>query len=226
MTQRQRDAVYGYVRLNYGRNATKDIIGVIYKFYLITIASNILNLEEQSLFMDLLFCRLLKQEGNEDMKSIDTELLFRASEYQERCEKFYEICNNKGPTISIIHNEYDHIYGGYVSKSWDKSNNTSSLPTVQVADPNVFLFTIRPTMKCIELKKEWMNGEEAITIYTDHGPIFGAGWDLWTQNAANNGLKGCGKSRSFTFTEKEMFGTNDIYSFKLLEIETFSIIIE
>ena len=40
--------VFGYVRLNYDDIFPEDIINIIYAFYLIKIASNVLNSKEKS----------------------------------------------------------------------------------------------------------------------------------------------------------------------------------
>ena len=123
MAQRQRDIVFGYVRTNYETLIIDDIINIIYDYYLIRIASKILNVEEQSLFMELIFHRLKQQSENTDIKNIDTKLLFRESDYAtldhtNKCIKFQELCTGEGPTISIFHNNVDHIFGCYISKSW------------------------------------------------------------------------------------------------------------
>ena len=132
MESRQRDTVYGYVRRNCtAQNMINDIIEIVYEYYLIRIASNILNAQEQASFLNVLWNALKQQKGNENIKSINTKLLYRASENEYSATKFHELCTDKGATITIIHNEYDHIFGGYVSKSWMKH---------EVDDPNAFLF--------------------------------------------------------------------------------------
>ena len=77
--QRQRDTVYGYVRSNYTGFIT-DIIEIIYQFYLIRIASNILNSNEEASLTNLLFDTLETQKENKNITSITTKLLYRASE--------------------------------------------------------------------------------------------------------------------------------------------------
>ena len=75
MDAKQKCTVYGYVRMNYdGDNMIDDIINIIYQFYLIRIASNILTNEEAMAFMNLLFDNLRKQKGNENINTIDTKL--------------------------------------------------------------------------------------------------------------------------------------------------------
>ena len=118
MEQRLRDAVYGYVRQNYeADNMIDDIVNIIYQYYLIRLASKILNVEEQSSFIDFLFDELKQQKENKNMNLINAKLLYRASDHEYLGSKFHELCHDKGATITIIHNEYDHIFGVYLSKS-------------------------------------------------------------------------------------------------------------
>ena len=76
---------------------------------------------------------------NKNMKSIETKLLFRGSEHEFECDKFHQLCHNKGATITIIHNEYDTVYGGYISESLIDPQSVDT----KITDPNTFLFVIR-----------------------------------------------------------------------------------
>lgn len=79
--QKQHDAVYGYIRLNYnGDDMIDDVINIIYQYYLIKIDSKILSLEKQMTLLDLVYNQPKSQEDLQYLESIDTELLFRASE--------------------------------------------------------------------------------------------------------------------------------------------------
>lgn len=160
MSDGHRDIVYGYVRLNYQGIVTVDIINIILNYYLIKLGSNILILTttEQSKFMDLLYHRLKQQNCYENMKYINTTLLYRSSDNNNGCAQFHTKCTDKGATITIIHNEYDHIFGGYVSESWSSDDEEST------TDPNVFSFTIRPNLKSIELNPINKSGKQAITV--------------------------------------------------------------
>ena len=224
MEQRQKDAVYGYVRLEYGESFIKEIIGIIYQFYLIRIESNILNSEEKISLMDLLFNTLQKQEENQQMKSIDTKLLYRASEHAYDSRKFHELCDEKGATITIIHNEHNHIFGGYISKSWPKEMGW-------LADSNAFLFMVRPKCKCFPLQKEYKNHYEVIYSHSSYGPVFGAGCDIYIDDENNQQVGGGGISCSFTQTSKEMCGGNvehesHNHTYKVLDYEVFGIQID
>ena len=81
MAERQKLIVYGYVRSNYNEQFINDIIDIIYKYYLITIASNILNEDEKRQFMNFLCDRLKQQIQYQLINDMNTELLYRASDH-------------------------------------------------------------------------------------------------------------------------------------------------
>jgi hypothetical protein len=33
-------------------------------------------------------------------------------------QKFHELCDDKGPTVTVYYNADDNVYGGYTSLSW------------------------------------------------------------------------------------------------------------
>ena len=222
--KRQIDIVHGYVRSNFDELVVQDIIRIIWNFYLIRIASNILSSNEQSSFMNLLFNRLKQQKGNENIKSINTKLLYRASDNNNECHNFHEMCDDKGATISIIHNEHNHIFGGYASKSWKSISYETCCP-IAVNDSNVFLYSVRPNMKCIELTKNNEKGYNAISGKVKYGPIYGEGPDLCIYMHQDK-LTGFSKSKSFEFSEKQMTGVARRTHFLVLDFEMFSVTFE
>ena len=181
MALRQELAVYGWVRENYDATFLDDIINIIFSFYRLVLDTQILNQQEQELFLKLLFDTLTKQEMNKNMRSINTELLFRASEHKFDCNKFHENCHNKGATITIIHNEHDHIFGGYTSKSWQWKGNSVNNTWNWYGDSNAFLFMVRPKCKLFGLRANLSDRDKKMVIHIcdDNGPIFGNGWDIY-----------------------------------------------
>ena len=222
--QRLRDTVSGYVRQNYRDNIPIDVIGVIYQFYLAHIGSEILSPEEQLNLLNLLFDAFIKQKQHQHIKSINTKLLFRASEHDYKCKQFHNFCDNQGPTITIIYNVHDHIYGGYTSKSWVSAYDK------KVQDSETFLFMIRPNVELIMPRNE----TAPIWMYSGYGPIFGSGADIWILDNCNTAPdNGCyGEVGSFDFDAVKMGGIqpdNPRYKrckFKVKDYEVFAISIE
>lgn len=226
MTQRCRDSVYGYVRENYDGVFITDIVEIIYEFYLIRIESNILSSNEESALMDLLHDALRKQQGNENMRLIETQLLYRASEQEYDADKFNLLCCDKGATISIFHNEHNHVFGGYASKSWPNPRRAHN----SISDDKAFLFMIRPKIKFVALKEEYKESDDIICGESGYGPIFGTGWDIYTWHGAigKGKIDGGGVSDAFGFSQTEMTGgvLEDVatnHTYELFDYEVFSI---
>lgn len=88
-------------------------------------------------------------------------LLFRASENNFSCSKFHELCDGKGPTITIVRSNFKKLFGGYASRSW------SSVGGISLA-PGSFLFSLdKQTTHSI-----YRNEHGAIGKFKDSGPKF------------------------------------------------------
>ena len=101
-------------------------------------------------------------------------MLFRASEYDHDVDKFHELCDNKGPILFIVETEYDHVFGAFLSQSWDGE--------MVVQDDKAFLFIVRPTIDIFERKKDKKSENRIIWGYDGCGPILGNGADIWIHN--------------------------------------------
>ena len=210
-------AVCGWIRENYNGAFLNDISDIIHEFYSIKIDSKILTTNEQSELLNLLFDELKTKKGNENIKCIDTKVLFRASDHKFKSSDFHEICDKQGPPIVLYHNEYDHIFGGYAPKSWDVDKYTITAPTA-------FLWMIRPYGKVLRFHEEYSDGCNAIRNSIVHGPKFGLGADIWvTNDYMHNGCYPC----SFDFDGEEMTGIDCDMSgehvFELKDYEVFKI---
>ena len=90
-------SVHGWIRENYNDEFLEDIIRIIYEYYLIRIDSKILETNEQISLTNLLFDRLQKEKKNENIKDLNLDLLFRASEHDFKAAEFHNKCTDKGP---------------------------------------------------------------------------------------------------------------------------------
>jgi hypothetical protein len=67
------------------------------------------------------------------------KLIFVASKYKFKAKYFHELCDNKGPTITIIKSKtHQRIFGGYTDLPWKSGNNE-----VVKGNQNSFIFSIR-----------------------------------------------------------------------------------
>lgn len=79
-------------------------------------------------------------------KDCHFKLLYKISLDGGSAEKFHELCDNKGPTVTIFYNKDNNVYGGYLSLSWrnsggwttDKSSFLFQLYSHCKWNPNVF----------------------------------------------------------------------------------------
>ena len=54
-------------------------------------------------------------------KNIKAELLYRLSENGDKYSTFHELCDNKGPTLTLFHIKNGNKIGIYTPLSWDTS---------------------------------------------------------------------------------------------------------
>ena len=153
----------------------------------------------------------------------NVELIYRGTRDGSQCEKFHELCDNKGPTIVLYKNEKGNIFGGYASISWQNSGEFKSAP-------DSFIFTLTNIYN-IEPTK-FLNKKDGNEVYHNpgRGPQFGSGRDIGT----NGDFLKNDSYTSFPYTYKDTLGkgksifTGDFNNktdyFKIKEIEvTFKI---
>lgn len=51
----------------------------------------------------------------------DYKLLYRASIHGFAAQEFHQRCDCQGATLTIVHNSFGNIFGGYTDVSWDAS---------------------------------------------------------------------------------------------------------
>jgi len=148
-------------------------------------------------------------------------LLYKGSRDGFKANDFHRLCDNKGPTLSIINTTDGHMFGGFTSMSW-----TSDDEGAYKADATAFLFTlsnphgIKPTKYVI---KE--GGKCAIRSKTIRGPMFGGGHDIFVGSLSNSNAYSYIKfPYSFIDTtgkgDKTFTGSNNFTS---SEIEVYSL---
>ncbi|CAG2253401.1 unnamed protein product [Mytilus edulis] len=130
---------------------------------------------------------------------------------------FHTKCDNKGPTVTLVHNVNGSVYGGYSSVSWLSGSGES------VYDANAFLFLLTGGNKKKPCKFNIKTPEYALTMDEDCGPSFGKGPDLLTfQDAVSKStdffhLNSVMVPDSYTISEKtikeiagEVFDAEDV----------------
>ena len=162
-----------YVRNNYEKQQNKHI-PVVLQYLITRFANKIIGGKIISFKQDSELFRLLQPVLSNIRKC---QLLFRASDHNYSADKFHSLCNNKGPTITIIKSNYRNIYGGYTSRSWGWELMTSIGSWGW--DPDAFLFLIKSddqtlVNKCpIMFKIKQYQQFYAVFSRRPYGPSFG-----------------------------------------------------
>ena len=53
------------------------------------------------------------------MKVLTLTLLFSGTTHGWETSKFHELCDEKGPTITIMKSKAGKVFGGFAMQSWD-----------------------------------------------------------------------------------------------------------
>jgi len=128
-------------------------------------------------------------------------LIFRASRDGFSAERFHALCDNQGPTYTIVKVGHN-IFGGYNASSWRTAKEGYH------SSPGSFLFSLvnphetPPTQ--LFSKKAGDQNEICSSHY--HGPTFGAGNDLHISTNCNVGT--ASYSTFYTYTDPHGIGNN------------------
>ena len=85
---------------------------------------------------------------------------------------FHQKCDNQGPTVTVLYNPQNTIYGGYTALSWNQSGTWGN-------DPSAFLFRLQYNGKEAGNKFTCVNPGNAMYNHLSYGPTFGANHDLY-----------------------------------------------
>ncbi len=100
-----------------------------------------------------------------------SKLIFHSARDGDNTKKFHKILGKTKPTLTLIKNEYDEVFGGYTTQDWDTSNKEifySDDYEEYSTDENAFIFTEKNVFEIDEDKKE-----RAVNLSQHYGPSFG-----------------------------------------------------
>ncbi|XP_071162520.1 interferon-induced protein 44-like [Mytilus edulis] len=108
--------------------------------------------------------------------------LFRATRDGCNATTFHTLCNSKGPTVTIIYNTNNSVYGGYTSVSWASTEGWRT-------DGQAFLFRLYQNGNWKPVQLPVMESSQSIYDNSGYGPTFGTNHDLssFTSTVAWNG---------------------------------------
>ena len=143
-------------------------------------------------------------------------LLYRASLHGDRAADFHRLCDNKGPTLSVIEATNGRRFGGFTKLNWDQSQNYKQ------NDTDAFIFSLDFMRKYIGNGNEnhiYCNSTKLIT--------FGSGHDI----SIADYIGGTGSYSNFPYTygvDEKFEGRSQLYlsggyNFIVKDIEVFSV---
>ena len=146
------------------------------------------------------------------------QLIYKATRDGFDAMSFHRLCNNQGPTLTLIQSTNNYLFGGYASESWQSSSSF-------VDAPESFLFLLTNANGNQPTKFSYKNDGKALYNFNSYGPIFGGGADLYIASQSNiYPCSYCNLGVSYTnlldlgantFTGSQSFQTNEIEIFKL-----------
>ena len=132
-------------------------------------------------------------------RSLQFQLIFRASKDGDSSKSFHKICDGKGPTVSIVKGKNGHIFGGYVTVPFSSDGKSHY-------DENAFLFSLTNLKKFPIIIKE-----KAVEHLDNWGPLIGYRnhCDLAIGNECLNSNSSYCDPKSYDFNRIELIGTNE-----------------
>jgi hypothetical protein len=103
-------------------------------------------------------------------------LLYSGSLHGFEASKFHSLCDNKGPTLTIIKTSLGHTFGGYTKASWESSNSGN-----YKHDTSSFVFSVDKLTK-YPITKDY---DKAIHCDSSWGPRFGTGATIAIYDKSN-----------------------------------------
>ena len=157
--------------------------------------------------------KTLKNWINPDKKVI-AQLLYKKSRDGDKISTFHELCNDKGPTLTLFETDDCNIGGLYTPLSWDNH-------TTWKHDMESFMFNLNKNKKYKKLKNE-----NSIYSHESYGP-WSYSFGFYVRDQMNK-IEHEGKSiDSFYENGSEILLNNTSTSkfFNVLDVEVFKIII-
>jgi hypothetical protein len=69
------------------------------------------------------------------LKVVTLTLLYRASTHGWSTSKFHQLCDGKGPTITIFKSKPGRVFGGFTQETWDIKSYSKN-------DEKAFIYSI------------------------------------------------------------------------------------
>ena len=147
------------------------------------------------------------------LRKIKAEFLYRLSQNGENISTFHELCDNKGPTLTLFHVNNGNKVGIYTPLSWDSNSEWKM-------DMDTFIFNLNKNQKYKKLQPE-----HSIYCFNSFGPLTS---NFGCENNSMKSLNHWGNNiNNFYDKGSEILQNNNLLKkYDLLETEVYKIIIE
>ena len=149
----------------------------------------------------IIYYELFKQLNNwiNPSKSLNFELIFKASINGNSAFNFHKYCDGKGPTVTIVKGKNGHIFGGYVTVPFSSDCKSHY-------DDKAFLFSLT-NMKKFPIKIK----EQAVCHYSNWGPYIGYKdkCDLAIDSYCLKNKQSYCEPNSYEFERVDLIGTSE-----------------
>ena len=98
----------------------------------------------------------------------EVDLLYRATRDGFNSQTFHRLCDNKGPTITLVRDNHGRCFGGYTSTHWSSSGSYQY-------DNAAFMFSFNRDKKVMVRHPQYATYNGDARVY---GPTFGGGHDM------------------------------------------------
>ena len=215
-----------YINTNYKSwipRSISDIIVLFYGVYDTNFESNIIDNKVE--LMEML-CKELKNQY------IKLKRIYSGTLDGFAFNDFHDKCDNKGPTLTVVSNEHNAIFGGYTKISWNGKQEKC------VSDSTAFLYQLKPNITIFNIKDP--TGYRA--VYHDDGssgdqfdePVllcFGPyGPDLWISEDCNTNKDSRCRPRYYNISDPALFVgrdqiniNSDAIYFRVKDLEIFQV---
>ena len=160
----------------------------------------------------------------EDGISSDWRLIYRGTRDGFAVSSFHSLCDNKGPTITLIRSVGDCIFGGYSDVSW-----TSRGGYIQSTDAFLFAFVSNGLGTTPFRGRVFQNSQYAMHDSSEYGPTFGEGHDLRIYSDSNSNTNSyVNWGKTYELPDGYTYGGSGRtwicgYNFQTIEIEVFAL---
>ncbi|UJR29735.1 hypothetical protein I4U23_017283 [Adineta vaga] len=117
-------------------------------------------------------------------------LLLSATRDGFEATTFHNLCNNQGPTMTIIKSTGGYLFGGYASQPWTSAGHYTNTP-------DSFLFLLKNANGSPPTKFLSHNNARSFYHNAGCGPTFGDGHDLFICNSSNIRNSSCNLGHSY-----------------------------